>query len=111
MPTARRVGSVPVDEALLPTAADFQEMREAMEAVASDPAHFEEFAAKNAKMVREFPGWSDELRSLARQPRHQGPDVSGPGTREKPGHMSAKRRHVERKKVPLGLVSAMVAAY
>jgi pimeloyl-ACP methyl ester carboxylesterase len=56
--------SVPVDEALLPTAADFQEMREAMEAVAPDPAHFEEFAAKNAKMVHEFPGWSDELRSL-----------------------------------------------
>ena len=56
--------SVPIDEALLPTAADFQGMRAAHDAVAPDPAHFEEFVAKNAKMVHELPGWSDELRSL-----------------------------------------------
>jgi pimeloyl-ACP methyl ester carboxylesterase len=39
-------------------------MRDAYDAVAPDPAHFDEFAAKNAAMVHEFPGWSDELRSL-----------------------------------------------
>src|SRR5437763_11870224 len=48
----------------LPTAADFQAWRDAYEAVAPDPAHFEEFAAKNSAMVHEFAGWPDELRSL-----------------------------------------------
>ena len=32
--------------------------------VAPDPAHFDEFAAKNSAMVHEFAGWTDELRSL-----------------------------------------------
>ena len=48
----------------MPTPADFQAMRDAYDAGAPDPAHFEEFVAKNAKMVHELPGWSDELRSL-----------------------------------------------
>jgi pimeloyl-ACP methyl ester carboxylesterase len=56
--------SVPLDEARMPTAADFQEMRDAYDAVAPDPAHFGEFAAKNSAAVHEFPGWTDELRSL-----------------------------------------------
>ena len=48
----------------MPTSADFQAMRDAYEAVAPDPAHFDEFAAKNSALVHEFPGWADELRSL-----------------------------------------------
>jgi pimeloyl-ACP methyl ester carboxylesterase len=56
--------SRPVDGDLLPTAADFQAMRDAYVAVAPDPAHFEEFAAKNAETVHTVQGWSDELRSL-----------------------------------------------
>jgi pimeloyl-ACP methyl ester carboxylesterase len=56
--------SAPLGEDRLPTAADFQEMRDGYEAVAPDPAHFDEFAAKNGAMVHEFPGWTDELRSL-----------------------------------------------
>ena len=56
--------SVPLDDDRMPTSADFQAMREAYDAVAPDPAHFETFAAQNAKMVHEFPGWTDELRSL-----------------------------------------------
>ena len=39
-------------------------MRGAYEAVAPDPAHFDGFAAKMSAMVHEFPGWTDELRSL-----------------------------------------------
>jgi pimeloyl-ACP methyl ester carboxylesterase len=39
-------------------------MRDAYIAVAPDPAHFEEFAAKNEATVHQFPGWTDELRSL-----------------------------------------------
>jgi pimeloyl-ACP methyl ester carboxylesterase len=39
-------------------------MRDAYDAVAPDPAHFDEFAAKTSAMVHEFPGWTDELRSL-----------------------------------------------
>ncbi len=39
-------------------------MRDAYDAVAPDPAHFEEFAAKNSAMVHEFGGWTGELRSL-----------------------------------------------
>ena len=45
--------SAPTDEDRLPTLADFQAWRDAYEAVAPDPAHFDEFA-----------GWTDELRSL-----------------------------------------------
>jgi pimeloyl-ACP methyl ester carboxylesterase len=56
--------SVPLDEERLPTAADFQAMRDAYDAVAPDPAHFDEFAARTSAMVHEFPGWTDELRSL-----------------------------------------------
>jgi pimeloyl-ACP methyl ester carboxylesterase len=56
--------SVPLDESRLPTPADFQAMRDAYAAVAPDPAHFEEFAAKTGALVHEFPGWTGELRSL-----------------------------------------------
>jgi pimeloyl-ACP methyl ester carboxylesterase len=56
--------SVPLGEDRMPTAADFQAMREAYDAVAPDPAHFDEFAARASAMVHEFPGWTDELRSL-----------------------------------------------
>jgi pimeloyl-ACP methyl ester carboxylesterase len=56
--------SVPLDYDRMPTSADFQAMRDAYDAVAPDPAHFDEFAAKTTKMVHEFPGWTDELRSL-----------------------------------------------
>jgi pimeloyl-ACP methyl ester carboxylesterase len=56
--------SVPLDDDRMPTPADFQAMRDAYNAVAPDPAHFDEFAAKNSAMVHEFPGWTDELRSL-----------------------------------------------
>ena len=48
----------------MPTPADFQEMRNAYEAVAPDPGHFDEFAARESALVHEFPGWTDELRSL-----------------------------------------------
>ena len=48
----------------MPTPADFQAMRDAYDAVAPDPAHFDEFAAKASAMVHEFPGSTDELRSL-----------------------------------------------
>jgi pimeloyl-ACP methyl ester carboxylesterase len=57
-------GSAPLGADRLPTPADFHAWRDAYEAVAPDPAHFEEFAAKNSMMVHEFPGWTDELRSL-----------------------------------------------
>jgi pimeloyl-ACP methyl ester carboxylesterase len=56
--------SAPLDEDRMPTAADFQAMRDAYSAVAPDPAHFDEFAAKTSAMVHEFPGWTDDLRSL-----------------------------------------------
>jgi pimeloyl-ACP methyl ester carboxylesterase len=56
--------SAPLGEDRLPTSADFQAWRDAYEAVAPDPAHFDEFAAKNSAMVHEFAGWTDELRSL-----------------------------------------------
>jgi pimeloyl-ACP methyl ester carboxylesterase len=55
--------STPIDDRM-PTQADFQEMRDAYEAVAPDPAHFDEFAARTSAMVHEFPGRTDELRSL-----------------------------------------------
>jgi pimeloyl-ACP methyl ester carboxylesterase len=57
--------SAPLGPDRLPTAADFQAMRDAYEAVAPDPAHFADFAAGNSAMVHTFPGWTDaELRSL-----------------------------------------------
>jgi pimeloyl-ACP methyl ester carboxylesterase len=56
--------SKPLDDDRMPTQADFQAMRDAYDAVAPDPAHFEDFAARTSAMVHEFPGWSDELRSL-----------------------------------------------
>src|SRR6201999_2338687 len=57
--------SAPTSEDLLPTAADFQTMRDAYAAVAPDPAHFEEFAARNSAMVHTVPGWTEEeLQSL-----------------------------------------------
>ena len=39
-------------------------MRDAYDAIAPDPAHFDQFAAKTAATVHEFAGWTDELRSL-----------------------------------------------
>jgi pimeloyl-ACP methyl ester carboxylesterase len=56
--------SAPLDEDRMPTPADFQAMRDAYDSVAPDPAHFDEFAARVPAMVHEFPGWTDELRSL-----------------------------------------------
>jgi pimeloyl-ACP methyl ester carboxylesterase len=56
--------SPPLGEDRLPTRADFQAMRDAYDAVAPDPAHFDEFAARTSAMVHEFAGWTDELRSL-----------------------------------------------
>jgi len=56
--------SAPLDEGRLPTAADFQAWRDAYEAIAPDPTHFDEFAARTSAMVHEFAGWTDELRSL-----------------------------------------------
>lgn len=57
--------SAPLDDDRMPTPADFQAMRDAYDAVAPDPTHFEEFAERTAAMVHEFAGWTDELRSLA----------------------------------------------
>src|SRR5262249_882453 len=56
--------SAPLDDDRMPTPGDFQAMRDAYDAVAPDPAHFDEFAAKTSTAVHEFPGWTDELRSL-----------------------------------------------
>jgi pimeloyl-ACP methyl ester carboxylesterase len=57
--------STPLGDDRMPTPADFQAMRDAYDAVAPDPAHFEEFAARTSTMVvHEFRGWTDELRSL-----------------------------------------------
>jgi pimeloyl-ACP methyl ester carboxylesterase len=56
--------SAPLDDDRMPTAADFQAMRDAYDAVAPDPGHFDDFAARTSTMVHEFPGWTDELRSL-----------------------------------------------
>src|SRR5438046_5725609 len=55
--------SAPLGDDRMPTPADFQAMRDAYDAVAPDPAHFDEFAAKTSTMVHEFPGWTDELQS------------------------------------------------
>ena len=56
--------SAALTEDRLPTPADFQAWRDAYDAVAPDPAHFDEFAARTSAMVHEFPAWTDELRSL-----------------------------------------------
>jgi pimeloyl-ACP methyl ester carboxylesterase len=56
--------SAALGEDRLPTPADFQAWRDAYDAVAPDPAHFDEFAARVSAMVHEFPAWTDELRSL-----------------------------------------------
>jgi pimeloyl-ACP methyl ester carboxylesterase len=56
--------SAPLGDDRLPTPADFQAMRDAYDQVAPDPAHFDEFAAKNSALVHEFPGWTDELGTL-----------------------------------------------
>ncbi len=57
--------SAPVDDAGMPTQADFEAMRDAYVAVAPDPGHFEKFAGRVAAMVHEVPGrTADELRSL-----------------------------------------------
>ena len=56
--------SAPITDDRLPTPADFQAMRDAYEAVAPNPAQFDKLAIKLPAMLHEFPGWSDELRSL-----------------------------------------------
>ena len=56
--------SAPLGDDRMPTPADFQAMREAYDAVAPDPAHFYEPAAKASALVHEFPGCTGELRSL-----------------------------------------------
>ena len=57
--------SVPLDEARLPTQADFQAMRDAYLAAAPHPDEFEEFVARNNAMVHEVAAWPDEqLRAL-----------------------------------------------
>jgi pimeloyl-ACP methyl ester carboxylesterase len=56
--------SAPLGDDRMPTPADFQAWRDVYEAVAPDPAHFDEFATKMSTMVVEFRGWTDELRSL-----------------------------------------------
>ena len=55
--------SAPPGDDRIPTLADFQAMRDAYDA-AAPAAHFDELAAKTSTMVHEFPGWTDELRSL-----------------------------------------------
>jgi pimeloyl-ACP methyl ester carboxylesterase len=56
--------SAPIDEDRMPTAADFQAMRDAYNAIAPYPAHFDDLATQTAQMVHEFPGWHNELQSL-----------------------------------------------
>src|ERR1700750_3169188 len=56
--------SAPLGEDRMPTPGGFQQMRDADDAGAPDPAHFDEFAARESALVHEFPGWTDELRSL-----------------------------------------------
>jgi pimeloyl-ACP methyl ester carboxylesterase len=57
--------SPPLDDDRMPTPAEFQAMRDAYEAVAPDPAHYDKFAARNNTMVHEFRGWTAaELGSL-----------------------------------------------
>ncbi len=56
--------SVPIDDDRMPTPADFQAMRDAYVAVAPDPGHWDDFAARASAMVHEHPASTDELRSL-----------------------------------------------
>ena len=56
--------SAPIGDDRMPTPADLQAMHDAYDAIAPDPAHFHEFAVKQSTVVHEFPGWTDELRSL-----------------------------------------------
>src|SRR5262245_32217937 len=56
--------SAPLDDDRMPTPDDFRQMRGAYDAVAPDPAHFDDFAARVTAMVHTFPGWTDELGSL-----------------------------------------------
>jgi pimeloyl-ACP methyl ester carboxylesterase len=56
--------SEPPGDDRMPMPTDFQGWRDAYEEVAPDPGHFDEFAAKTSALVHEFPGWTDELRSL-----------------------------------------------
>jgi pimeloyl-ACP methyl ester carboxylesterase len=56
--------SAPPDGDRLPTAADYEGWREAYQAVAPDPARFEELAAHTTELVHTFAGWTDELRSI-----------------------------------------------
>jgi pimeloyl-ACP methyl ester carboxylesterase len=56
--------SAPLGDDRMPTPADFQAWHDAYDAVAPDPAHFDELAARTSAMVHEFPGWTDELRAL-----------------------------------------------
>jgi len=56
--------SAPLGDDRMPTAADFQAMRDAYAAVAPRPEDFAKSAAKTEALVHEMPGWTDELRSL-----------------------------------------------
>ena len=57
--------SAPLTEDRLPTAADFQAMREAYAGSDAAAAQFEAFAARTSAMVQQVPAWTDdELRSL-----------------------------------------------
>jgi pimeloyl-ACP methyl ester carboxylesterase len=57
--------SAPISEDRLPTAAEFQQWRKAYQAVAPDPARFDDTAARTTAMVHEVPAWGeDELRAL-----------------------------------------------
>src|ERR1700745_559986 len=60
--------SAPLDDDRMPTPADFQAMRDAYDAAAPGPANFGAFAARTEALVHEFPGWTDELRSLRAPP-------------------------------------------
>jgi pimeloyl-ACP methyl ester carboxylesterase len=60
--------STPLDEDRMPTPADFQAMRDAYQAVAPDPAHFEEVTAKTSAMVHEFPGGLTSCDRCRRRP-------------------------------------------
>ena len=58
--------SVPLDEDRMPTPADFQAMRDAYEAVAPDPSHFDALGETVGTMVtKTYVGWTaDDLRAM-----------------------------------------------
>jgi pimeloyl-ACP methyl ester carboxylesterase len=56
--------STPLDDDRMPTPADFQAMRDAYDAVAPDPEHFDEIAAKTSTWSMSSQGGPTELRSL-----------------------------------------------